>query len=298
MPDGVAAQFSKNPAVDQAMRAGEAAFSRRDYDEAIKNYSRALELEPKNYAAVLFIGNTFFRKNDFAKAGEWYEKAIQLDLNIETAYRYYADMLGRNGDMAKARSMLIHAAVAEPYNRMVWRDLMTWAALNDTRINFRYAGVSSDPAPLQPTDPKTPKKGEPFFDVKLFAQRPKDLSDAWRAYQSVRADWKEGDKFKHQFPQELHYRHSLAEETDALTAEIRVLEKLRGDIETAELVTEDQSLVLLLKLHQAGVLEPYVLVRLGDEGIARDYSAYRAAHREKLEEYMDKFVVPPALAKP
>jgi hypothetical protein len=181
---------------------------------------------------------------------------------------------------------------------MVWRDLMTWAALNDTRINFRYAGVSPDPAPLKPPDPKAPKQGQPLFDVKLFAQRPKDLSDAWRAYQSVRADWKDGGKFKQHFSQEAEYRHSLAEETEALTAEVRVLEKLRGDIETAELVIEDQSAALLLKLHQAGVLEPYVLFRLGDEGIAKDYSAYRAAHREKLEEYLDKFVVPPAPARP
>ena len=104
MPDSGDIQFSENPAVEQAMRAGEAAFSRRDFDEAIKNYSKAVELEPRNYAAVLFIGNTFHKKNDFAKAGEWYEKAIQLDPNIETAYRYYAEMLAKEGDMAKARS--------------------------------------------------------------------------------------------------------------------------------------------------------------------------------------------------
>jgi tetratricopeptide (TPR) repeat protein len=296
MPEGSAPQFSENPAVEQAMRAGEAAFSRRDYDEAIQNYSRALELEPRNYAAVLFIGNTFFRKNNFAKAREWYEKAIQLDPDIETGYRYYADMLGRTGDMAKARSLLIHAAVAEPYNRMVWRDLMTWAALNETRINFKYAGVLSEPVPLKPADTKAPSKGEPLLDVKLFPQRPKDLSDAWQAYQSVREDWKR-DKFKQHFPQESEYRRSLPEETEALTAEIRVLEKLRGDIETAELVAEDQSLLLLLKLHQAGVLESYVLFRLGDEGIAKDYPAYRAKNRDKLEEYLDKFVVPPAPVK-
>src|SRR5947207_1695997 len=77
MPDNGDIQFSENPAVEQAMRAGEAAFSRRDFDEAIKSYSKAVELEPRNYAAVLFVGNTFHKKNDFAKAGEWYEKAIQ-----------------------------------------------------------------------------------------------------------------------------------------------------------------------------------------------------------------------------
>jgi hypothetical protein len=61
-------------------------------------------------------------------------------------------------------------------------------------------------------------------------------------------------------------------------------------------VLEDQSLLLLLKLHEAGVLEPYVLFRLGDEGIAKDYADYRSQDRDKLEEYMDKFVVPPAPA--
>ncbi|HEY7403121.1 MAG TPA: tetratricopeptide repeat protein [Candidatus Angelobacter sp.] len=290
MPDGADTQFSQNPLVEQAMRAGEAAFSRRDYDEAIRNYSKALELEPKNYAAVLFIGNSLFRKHEFAKADEWYEKAIQLEPNIETAYRYYADTLARQGDMAKSRSMLIHAAVAEPYNRMVWRDLMTWAALNDTRINFKYAGLLADPNPEA-------RKNEPLFEVKLFPQRPRNLSDAWREYQLVRGDWQERGKFKQHFPQETGYRHSLAEEAEALTAEVRALQALRGDIETAEMVMEDSSLLLLVKLHEAGVLEPYVLFRLGDDGIAKDYADYRSQHRDKLEEYMDKFVVPPAPAR-
>jgi tetratricopeptide (TPR) repeat protein len=285
MPESGDIQFSENPAVEQIMRAGEAAFSRRDFDEAIKDYSRALELEPRNYAAALFIGNTFHRKNDFARAGEWYEKAIQLDPDFETAYRYYADMLANKGDMAKARSMLIHAVVAEPYNRMVWRDMKAWATINHTELNFTYAGVLPEP--------KVPKKAGLAFYVKLLPQHPKDLSDAREAYDSVRADWKQGGKFKQHFPQESEYRHSLAEETEALTAEIEVLEILKGDIETAELVTENQSLLLLLRLHQAGVLESYVLFRLSDEGIAKDYPAYRARNRDKLEEYMDRFVVPP-----
>ena len=286
MPESGDIQFSKNPAVEQAMRAGEAAFSRRDFDEAIKNYSRAVELEPRNYAGVLFMGNAFHKKNDFARAGEWYEKAIQLDPNIETAYRYYAEMLAKEDHMAKARTMMIHAAVAEPYNRMVWRDLRDWANVNHVPLDFTSVNIP-DPGP-------NPKKDESVFDFKLFPERPKDVSDAWQAYHSVRADWQQGGKFKQHFPRESEYRHSLAEETEALTAAIMVLEKLRANIDTAEQVTEDQSLLLLLKLHQAGLLESYVLFRLGDEGIAKDYSAYRAKNRNKLEEYMGKFVVPPA----
>jgi hypothetical protein len=37
-----------------------------------------------------------------------------------------------------------------------------------------------------------------------------------------------------------------------------------------------------------------VLFSLGDEDVARDHKAYRAANRAKLEEYMDQFVMPPA----
>src|SRR5215471_366248 len=74
-----AIRFSRNPSVEQAMLRGEAAFSRRDFAEAIKNYSQALQLEPKNYNAALFIANTYHKQNDYVKAAEWYEHAIELD---------------------------------------------------------------------------------------------------------------------------------------------------------------------------------------------------------------------------
>jgi hypothetical protein len=36
-------------------------------------------------------------------------------------------MLAKRGDMAKARSMLIQAAVAELYNKIVWREIRVGA---------------------------------------------------------------------------------------------------------------------------------------------------------------------------
>lgn len=310
MPSNAAIQFSDNPEVERAMLAGEAAFSRHDFAEALKNYAKAMELDPKNYAAVLFTGNTYHRQGDFAKAGEWYERAIQLDPNTETAYRYYAEMLVKKGRMAKARTMLIHAAVAEPYNRIVWRDLRVWANLNGTDLTFSYAGIYPIPEP-KPKKDEVARYGSNMHAVKditeinyLYAgalgrpkPKPKEIADAWREYHSVRAEWKkEAGKFKQHFPQETEYRHSLAEETEALNGAIEVLELLRGDIDTAELVTENEAVRPLLRLREAGVVEPYVLFRLADAGIAKDYAHYRAQHRDKLEEYLDKFVVPPAPA--
>lgn len=279
MPESGAIQFSENPAAEQAMRAGEAAFSLRHFDEAIKNYTRALEIEPTNYPAALFIGNTYDKENDFAQAAKWYERTIRMNPDIETAYRYYADMLAKKGDMGGARAMLIHAAVAEPYNRIVWRELKAWAMLNNTEINLVYIGV---PAPVNaqqvPANSPLPQSH--------------DVAGVWEIYHSIKKQWREGEKFKQHFPQESGYRHSLAEEFEALSAVARTAENLEQDKRTSAVVEHDEGLRLLLKLHHAGLLEPYILFSLGDSGIARDYSHYRAAHRDKLEEYMDQFVAP------
>jgi hypothetical protein len=277
LPVGGAIKFSDNPRVDQVLRAGEAAFSQRDFAEALKDYAKALELEPKNYTAALFTGNTYDKQNESVAAAEWYERSIQLDPNVETAYRYYADMLAREGNMSKARAMLIHAAVAEPYNRIVWRELHAWATLNDTLINEVFVAVPSVPS-----------------GSTSLTQLSPDVSTAWQAYRAVQANWQKGDAFKKHFPDEKAYRHSLPEESEALTAAAKVLERSREEKKAAGLPADDQNSSLLLKLYQADLIDPYVLFSLGDVGIARDYAAYRAKNRDKLEEFMDKFVVPPA----
>ncbi len=271
-------KFSNNPAVEEAMRAGEAAFSRRDFPEAVKNYTKALELEPKNYYAALFIGNAYDRQHNFAKAAEGYEHAIQLGPNIETAYRYYAIMLAnRHGEMAKARTMLIAAAVAEPYNNIVWRELQTWAALNQGEIKTVHIAV---PPPAK-NNPELSPIG----------------SAAWEAYYTVKTRWRQGE-FKKRFPQEAEYRLTLAEEAEALGAAALNLQKLKENPKTTALVTNERRLSLLVALHQSGLIEPYVLFSLGedDAGIANDYAVYREKNRSKLEEYLDKFVVSQASA--
>ncbi|HEY1412084.1 MAG TPA: hypothetical protein VGF36_08080, partial [Rhodopila sp.] len=89
---------------------------------------------------------------------------------------------------------------------------------------------------------------------------------------------------------------SLPEESEALTAAAKVLQTLRQDEDGAGLLAGNTVPGLLLKLYEADLIDPYVLFSLGDEGIARDYKAYRAANRGKLEAYMDEFVMPRAPA--
>jgi tetratricopeptide (TPR) repeat protein len=282
LPANGAVKFSSNPAVEKIMDAGEAAFARRDFDDALTDYAKALELEPTNYSAVLFTGNTYDRENDFPKASEWYERAMRLDPNVETAYRYYADMLAKQGDMAKARSMLVRAAVAEPYNKIVWREIRAWATINKTEFNVVFVAI-----PLPRSDDTM---------VGGTTKLPPGLAAAWRTYYSTKADWKKGGKFVKLFPQEGEYRHSLAEESEALTATAKFLKKLLENKKTADVVTNNTMAELLVKLQDAGLIDAYVLFSLGDDDIAKDYIPYREKNRDKLEAYMDKFAIPPAPA--
>jgi tetratricopeptide (TPR) repeat protein len=262
LPDTGTIRFSDNPGADQAMREGEAAFSRRQYDEARRKYERALQLEPANYSAAMFIGNTYDRENEFGKSAEWYQRAIQLAPDVETAYRYYAILLARHGDMANARAMLVHAAVAEPYNAVVWRELRAWATLNKTQIKQVF--------------------------ISTPVRQSVEPSAIWQPYWDAKARWQSGGQFQKHFPEESQYRRSLPEEVEALTAVADAL--LTGN--RAGDVRSDPSLTLLLQLRQADLIPPYVLFSLGGPGIARDYDGFRAKNRERLEEYLDKFVVP------
>jgi tetratricopeptide (TPR) repeat protein len=276
LPASGTMKFSDDAAVEQAMRTGEAAFSRRQFDIAIQSYSRALELDPRNYTATLFIANTYDKKGELRRGAAGYERAIRLDPNIETAYRYYADMLAREGEMTKARRLLIHAAVAEPYNGIVWRELRAWATINGTQLNEVFVAIPA----LQGGQPSA-------------VEEPPQISAAWQAYRRVSASWRSESEFKSRFPEENGYRHSLPEEAEALAAAAKLLKSAASDPKSGQALGNDPNVGLLLRLYDAGLIEAYVLFSLGDRGIAQDYAAYRAKHRGRLEEYLDRFVVPP-----
>jgi len=58
----------------------------------------------------------------------------------------------------------------------------------------------------------------------------------------------------------------------------------------------DPSLASLIKIDQAGFIEPFVLLNRADPEVAQDYVPYRTANRERIYRYLDEFVVPKASA--
>jgi tetratricopeptide (TPR) repeat protein len=87
--------FSKVINAEKAMREGEDAFVRGDFDKALAAYQRALELDPLLYEAALYAGDMYFKKGHLesnvrrkdemmTQAGEWFAKAVRINADRET----------------------------------------------------------------------------------------------------------------------------------------------------------------------------------------------------------------------
>lgn len=282
--DGSDNSFSDGSGASAAMKRGQSAFGKANWDEAIQEYSRALELDPKNYLAAVFIGDTYFNQKQMEKAGEWFSAAIKIQPNQETAYRYWGDALMAQGKMKEARSKFIEALVAYPYQRNPWDGLHGWL----TRNHLKFKEI-----PIQlPAGPTVDDKGNTRISIDPSALGSKNDSAgaAWLTYPIERSLWR-NEKFAKEYPQEKAYRHSLKEEVSALSLTVKVF---REQQEKKKEKNPDPGLTLLAQFETEGLLEPYILLMKADKDIAQDYPGYRADHREKLMEFVDKYLVPPA----
>ena len=273
--DGNLGVFSGRGDVDTAMREGEAAFARRDLDAAIAAYQHAFLLDPKLYDAPLFIGDSYFTKKDYGNAEAWFAVAVSVNEDRETAYRYWGDALLREGKKDEAHAKYIEAVIAEPYAQRTWVGLDHWAQAAGRRL--------SQPQIASPNQSAI-NQGKTNVTVDAAVLTRGDGSSAWLVYEITRAAWQK--KFATQFPQEKEYRHSLAEEAEALGNVVAVVGKL-PEQEKANL---NPALKTLVELSDHGLLESYILFARADEGMAKDYPAYRASHRPALRQYLRDYV--------
>ena len=292
--------FSDKKAAEAEIRKGEDAFVRGEIEKALAAYKRALELDPKLYEAALYAGDMEFRlahaskdaayrKQHFEQAGIWFTKAIAIDPDRETAYRYWGDSLDEEGKTEEARDRFIEAIIAEPYSNRAYVGLSQWGDRHQVSLGHPKIEI--------PTNLTSKKPGEVNITLdSSLLKRDDDGSAAWMMYGIVRAGWmdnKDGErseKFSKAYPGETAYRHSIAEEVEALRG---VLESVRVQKKEKSATKLTSSLENLLKLEAAGALEAYLFFARPDEGIVRDYFPYRKAKRDKLKEYWLKFVVGP-----
>jgi tetratricopeptide (TPR) repeat protein len=274
--DGAA--FSQNIEANALMLQAEAFYSQGKVEDALKNYQTALDLDPKLYHAELFSGDVFMQKGDFANAEIWYQKAITIDPNRETAYRYSATPLMKQGKMQEARDRYIEAFITEPYNKFARAGLIQWGQATHTALAHPKNDI--------PTGVTFDEKGDAKvnLDASALLGGKDDGSFAWIVYGTTRSTWHK-EKFARTFPTESTYRHSLAEEADALRS---VITLAAADKKTKSL---GPSLAMLKKLNDGGLLESFILLARPDEGISQDHPAYLKDNRDKLRRYMLEYVL-------
>jgi tetratricopeptide (TPR) repeat protein len=268
--------FSPNAEADRLMREAESFFARGKQDEALASYQKALALDPELYEAALYCGDVYTHRGDFAQAEVWYQKAIRIDPTRETAYRYSATPLMKQKKYEEARERYVEAFINEPYNRYTAAGLSQWAQTTNTRLGH--------PAIDIPTSVTFDAKGNASVKLDPAALGKDDGSFAWVGYGATRTLWRR-EKFARTFPRETVYRHSLAEEAEAL----------RGVVSMAaaggKTKTLGPALSKLKRLDEEGLLEAYILLARPDDGIARDHPAYLKQNRDRLRRYVVAYVL-------
>ncbi len=243
-PDGSGGNnFSENDEANDLMVEAEALFAQGKLDDALKNYQKALQVDPKSYEAALFSGDVYTHKGDFAQAETWYQKAITINPDKEIAYRYSATPLMKQGKHDLARARYIEAFICEPYSNFARNGIVNWGKETNTPL--------AHPSIEIPVNVTGDDKGNTKVELQdLPKSAEEDGSFAWTAYWLKRALWR-NEKFAQAFPKEKAYRHSLAEESDAIRS---VLLLAIGGKKVKNL---NPALAKLKKLNDEGLLEAY-----------------------------------------
>ena len=280
--DGGDKNQSDNQQSQAAQEEAFKAFAAGDFKKAADSYEKAALLDPTHYEAALYTGNSYYALKNYDKAGIWFAKAVDLDPNREIAYRYWADGLAVSGNKKGAVDKYLDAVVAEPYSSSAWRGLIQYSQTNDIKLSHPKIEI--------PVDFSASGDGNTKITLGM-GDKNDDGSFAWTTYGLLRAAWQTGKdgklskEFVKAYPNEKVYRHSLAEETDALHSVLTVLK------EGKNVKKLTPALAALKKLDDEGLLESYILVARADAGIREDYAAYRENNREKLKRYLSEYVM-------
>ncbi len=248
-----------NSAPASAFEQAEIKFAQSKYDEALVLYKKALEEDPKNYAAALYSADCLMQLRDYENAEKYYQKAIAIDPTRETAYRYSATHLMKLKRYDEARDRYIEALIAEPYSENSPRGISQWAEVTGAKLGHPKVKFLEE------------SENTPADKAPVTAPR--------AAYLATRAAWKK-EKFAKAFPAENSYRHSLKEEADAI----------RSALQTAA-DDKDADLKQLRKMDADGVLEAFILMALADDGIARDHRRYWNDNRPAMRKYVLTYVI-------
>ena len=253
-------------------------FSKGDIQGAIVLYEQSFHEHPDFYSAPLYAGDAEYKLNHFDQAGVWFARAIAVNPDIETAHRYWADCLMKDGKPLQARTQYIDAFLADPYSKAPRLALRAWG-------NSQHILYVPPPIQLGARVVTNPNGGTSItLDQKLTAP----FITAWTTYALTSTAW-QTTEFSKRYPNEKAYRHTVAEEAESLHAALKSLRAT--NLPESDY---DPTFRALAALEKDNMIECFILLDAPDNGTAHDYAAYRAAHRDLLRAYIEKYDLHPA----
>ncbi len=87
-----------------------------EFNKALDNYTKALEIEPKNLAALLSTARLYERQGQSAKAAEFFQKAIAVKPDDASLYNELGLAKAKCGSAAEAETCIQKAISLDPSN--------------------------------------------------------------------------------------------------------------------------------------------------------------------------------------
>lgn len=246
--------------------------------EIAGEYAFATEHEDFSYLVAERIGLDYAQLKQWNKAEEWYARAMQLKPDEQSIYGNWVEALVSAGKMKEAREKLIQGLLVSD-GSYINLPLNMWLNANhlklkkiDVKVPYEYP--TGKTATMIVVDPAWLGKN--------------DGRDAWLMYPRTRRLWK-NEKYFNEFHM-IGYRHSLAEEVDALS---QVVAAFNESLAKGNVKEPDPALMLLSRFQAEGLLEAFILLVERDTDVGGEFFLYVAKHRDKLMEFADKYIIPP-----
>lgn len=106
--------------------------ARKDYDKAMVNYKKALELDPQNYILMNNTGTAALNKGLYEEAIKYYNSALAIKQNYVPSLINLGLAYIRTNKQAEGEAYLTKAIKAEPSNKMALLNLGIFHELKDS----------------------------------------------------------------------------------------------------------------------------------------------------------------------
>ena len=105
---------------DELLKQGKAYYNNKEYEEAIKYFQKAAELNPDDEVNLYWLGCSYNRNKEYDEAIKFLIKAVELNPDDETNWSWLGASYNMNGDYEEAIRCLNKATELNPDNDWNW----------------------------------------------------------------------------------------------------------------------------------------------------------------------------------